>query len=997
MAPSFVSAHAFQQPVSPRLDGQASTSTARGTAEHDAAASSSSPLMAKSSSARSRTRSVGADAAYHQAYNDPNSSSSSSRHVHNQLPDRSRNLMTPDFTVEQYGSSGDGKRGSRVRSGSSSAALQAIGRGSEQPSDTGATASPSLSSSSPRRPRLSNHLRSFLTSFSGALPSSSSSSSMTTTVAEGKARTSGEHDSTIGGQASTERFQGLTASAASLAATGAPLAMPAARQAGPDGLYGLNDDSPPLTPTSERESSSDDYYQPASKRAYQTGGGSHANRHQWSAAQAAADAAALAATGANATTVAAGAADNRQQRPPMHLAMSTTASSSAASGRSSPLFASNLSAFSDGTFSPPTRPTSSSPVAKGGAAPGLLPSSHAPADCISPPTSPAPSQQQQQLLQDSNAPRSLIGLLSILAAKLASSLTTPAMPPLRPHVPALLLLATAFVGSTLVLILALSTLPLVLPGHITELTLSEIRDMSLSLRAYSRASPRAFVHTLAVLGYFFTWKQSFTIPGSLIMNVVFGAMYGTVMGTVYTSALTSLGGVFCYLLMAPLGPLIASMPGLHKPLDKMRGALSSGLSSSSARATGVARRASSVRRRRPRTAAASSSPSSSSFFNPSSSSTFRGAPPARRSSLQVKMAGRAAGIDGGSSIWSYLLVLRVLPIVPYGLMNIACAVLRVPLLPYAATLLVGSVPWNACTVQVGDLLVDVVEAIGSGAAAAAAPVLADSLDLGGFSDAASPNAAAAAAAIAAPSPRPQPLVAAAAEGGGARAIAAKVWSKEMMVKLALMSIVSLAPMLLQRYIKQRRAQQQQPHDGGDEADDIDGVYEDDEAADEADIEEEADAGDEMYANGGEDGDDEGENMAMLRTASPATMSSAIGAWISSSFVSSTMSPAMTTTTMSSPPPPPPVLYDEPPQSAKRLSAAWFDGPAPERAWSPVSSQVPGHGQQHARQGSASGLSRNGQWIIPPAPAQSPSPPPMRLPSLKRASIHQHHASASSIV
>ncbi len=64
-----------------------------------------------------------------------------------------------------------------------------------------------------------------------------------------------------------------------------------------------------------------------------------------------------------------------------------------------------------------------------------------------------------------------------------------------------------------------------------------------------------------------------------------------------------------------------------------------------------------------------------------------------------------------SNVWSYLLVLRVLPIVPYGLMNIACGVLGVPLAPYAGTLAVGSIPWNFVTCQVGDLLQEIVEAL----------------------------------------------------------------------------------------------------------------------------------------------------------------------------------------------------------------------------------------------------------------------------------------------
>lgn len=198
-------------------------------------------------------------------------------------------------------------------------------------------------------------------------------------------------------------------------------------------------------------------------------------------------------------------------------------------------------------------------------------------------------------------------------------------------------------------------------------------------------------------------------------------MYGTYWGTFYTSLLTSLGGVFCYLLSAPLAPLITSLPGLNKPLNAMRRALA----------------------------------------------------PARA---------RSGGKKTGGNIWTYLLVLRILPIVPYGLMNIACGVLAVPLLPYAATLAVGSIPWNFVTCQVGDILQDIVVAL---------PL--DGQSDGVFEAEGMPTNVG-------------------ASGGGVRAIVERVWNREMMVKLVLLSLASALPMLLQRYLKANR-----PAENEDEA------------------------------------------------------------------------------------------------------------------------------------------------------------------------------------
>ena len=462
------------------------------------------------------------------------------------------------------------------------------------------------------------------------------------------------------------------------------LMMPSARLAGLD----LNADSPPLTPASDEagHADSDDYL------------ARHHLRHHWAAAQA--------------------LAEGAQTSAPRSASVAV----STASDCTSPAFS---------TFSHASSIASSSMALDTCHYPSM---SLLPSHAVSPTTSPSPEQLAPKWRAGAHWPGSL------LSSRLGMRLSTPRMPRLRPHLPALLFLMTAFIGSTMCILLALSTLPLHLPGHITDLTISEIRDMSMHLKAYSRSSPKAFAHTLAVLAAFFTWKQSFTVPGSIIMNVVFGAMYGTWMGTLYTSLLTSLGGIFCYLLVAPLGPLIRALPGLNRALERMQRAM-----------------------------------------------------PDRSTAAKAQTDKRRAKAQGaGGNIWSYLLVLRVLPVVPYGLMNIACSVLRIPLLPYAVTLAVGSIPWNACTVQIGDLLVQVVSALDD----STVPTAFVSLDSGGFHDAPLSTSTTILAA--------QKAAAAAGRGqSGARAIAAKVWNREMMLKLVLMSVVSLAPMLLQRWLKRR--------------------------------------------------------------------------------------------------------------------------------------------------------------------------------------------------
>ncbi|PWN40145.1 hypothetical protein IE81DRAFT_237504 [Ceraceosorus guamensis] len=657
----------------------------------------------------------------------PSAAKRSSALLHLQDPDRGPG--TPDFTLSStFRTPRDGE--ARL---AQSAVAPEIGQNQH------GLALPAFA-----RPRLSS-LRSLFGVFGAAQPPEG----RPVEQPRGKLRSSMDGNEEVGGATSSSRYQGLTASAEALASDEAPdaanrharrptqlLAMPAARQAGPSGLLGLNDDSPPLTPSSEgahdTEGTEDDL-QHGSRNSLDVRHHYTTPKHHWSAAQAAAD---------------------RQ----LHATLTPT--SSVTSGRLSPVF-STVSADSNGTFSPPTRPGSSAPPhakASTGAA-SLLPS-----HIVTPPSSPRGA--AQQLAPSTNVPfaaalaSSPVDCFVSLPSRAKAALASVQLPPIRPHLPALLFLLIAFVGSTICIVLGLSTLPMKLPKHITGLTIEEIKDACLSLKTYSDSSWRAFFHTLIALCAFFTWKQAWTIPGSLIMNVVFGAMYGSFWGTLYTSIFTSVGGIGCYLLVAPLAPLVSALPGFKKPLAAMRRALGPmHLKTPARRSSG---RVSSRR------------------------GSWRGH--SRRSSTIAKATAAAAGAN--SNIWSYLLVLRVLPIVPYGAMNLACGCLGVPLLPYAVTLAVGSIGWNFTTASIGVLLLEAMEALPTGSS----ETLVDTLASGGFSDAKLPGSA----------EHPRLAMVAHKAKSGAAAIAEHLWTPATIARLVLLSLVSLAPIVVQRYLKHRK-------------------------------------------------------------------------------------------------------------------------------------------------------------------------------------------------
>ncbi len=319
---------------------------------------------------------------------------------------------------------------------------------------------------------------------------------------------------------------------------------------------GLNEDSPPLTPTSDPDEQSEyQQYVNAFRQQFvpkQSIRHHGPPKHQWSAAQAAADAAQ------------ADLDEHNRITPPGSSQWPFTP----------PLTASNATSpiASTRTFSPPTRPDST--FTSSSAYQGILPShlvngAAAGSRSTTPTSSTATSSVSERPPRTYNmfdvdtyrvesAGKTLMALLPRIQINLSSWRLS--MPNLRPFLPRLVFLFAIFATTTCCIIFMLSTLPLTLPKHITSLTLAEIKEIAMSLKLYSQSSNKAFMHTLIVLGTFFTWKQSFTVPGSLIMNVVFGAMYGTYSGTLYTSVLTAVGGVFCYLLSAPLAPLITSLP-----------------------------------------------------------------------------------------------------------------------------------------------------------------------------------------------------------------------------------------------------------------------------------------------------------------------------------------------------------------------------------------------------------------------------------------------------
>ncbi|GAA5902722.1 TVP38/TMEM64 family protein [Sporobolomyces salmoneus] len=216
---------------------------------------------------------------------------------------------------------------------------------------------------------------------------------------------------------------------------------------------------------------------------------------------------------------------------------------------------------------------------------------------------------------------------------------------LRDFVPQLIILVALFFSSFAVIFFFISTLPgLFLPHSVADLP-----ALTATLSTYRASSFIAELHLFGVLTVLFLWKQCFSIPGSVLTNILFGALYGTTMGTWWACLWTATGSTGAYLIALVIAPLVEYY--FATPLAMTRRALKL----------------------------------------PDSTS----APP----------PGSPAVVPISSSdLFSHLLLARFFPLLPYSVLNVISGVLRLPLSPFFITLLIGSFPFNFATVSIGNLV-----------------------------------------------------------------------------------------------------------------------------------------------------------------------------------------------------------------------------------------------------------------------------------------------------
>ncbi|GAA6003598.1 TVP38/TMEM64 family protein [Rhodotorula paludigena] len=219
---------------------------------------------------------------------------------------------------------------------------------------------------------------------------------------------------------------------------------------------------------------------------------------------------------------------------------------------------------------------------------------------------------------------------------------------LRDFVPQLVILLSLFVSSFAVVAVTIATLPGLFIPH----SMADLPALTKTLTSYRASAFSAELHLFAVLSLLFLWKQCFSIPGSILTNILFGALYGTTLGTWWACLWTAAGSTGAYGIALVIAPLVEYY--FAKPLDMTRRALKLPVPGSTPPPVGVAQ---------PAVAPLSS-----------------------------------------SDLFSHLLLARFFPLLPYSVLNVISGVLRLPLAPFFITLLVGSFPFNFATVSIGNLV-----------------------------------------------------------------------------------------------------------------------------------------------------------------------------------------------------------------------------------------------------------------------------------------------------
>ncbi|PSR90704.1 hypothetical protein PHLCEN_2v4853 [Hermanssonia centrifuga] len=172
--------------------------------------------------------------------------------------------------------------------------------------------------------------------------------------------------------------------------------------------------------------------------------------------------------------------------------------------------------------------------------------------------------------------------------------------------------------------------------------LTDLAQLGRELHGYSQSGAGPIMHVVGVLSVVVAWNHAWSIPGSVLWNVLAGALFSPLYATILLTILTTVGSIFASLLCAPLAPFLVRV--FPRALDMTRNVIEGGSGADSSMA------------------------------------------------------------KSKSSAWVRLSILRLIGIVPWSGINVACGVCGVAMKDCILGSFIGSLPWTAVTCQIGDIL-----------------------------------------------------------------------------------------------------------------------------------------------------------------------------------------------------------------------------------------------------------------------------------------------------
>ncbi|CAB4434248.1 unnamed protein product [Rhizophagus irregularis] len=188
-------------------------------------------------------------------------------------------------------------------------------------------------------------------------------------------------------------------------------------------------------------------------------------------------------------------------------------------------------------------------------------------------------------------------------------------------------------GCWFISLLGVVSLVRTIPDLSLPTSIEAVKKQAIILEDYSNGTWEGYVHIVTVFSIIYIWKQAFSIPGAIFLNILAGALYRPLIATILTSMLTAIGALCAYLLSKFIGRPIMDqylsdkLNFLRKQVDEHRDGL---------------------------------------FF--------------------------------------YLLFIRMFPLSPWWLLNLAAPLLYIPVRTFFISLFFGSIPYNLACCQAGDIL-----------------------------------------------------------------------------------------------------------------------------------------------------------------------------------------------------------------------------------------------------------------------------------------------------